>query len=113
MSEAKHTPGPYMSYHMAVSDNLSPGAGFSVQAVVSAGGVEICRMTPAASQSDVALFVAAPALLAAAKRILANLNQRIDAAPGNAKPVFDGIEDLHTAINLAEERAATHTPDNR
>lgn len=41
-------------------------------------------------------------LLSAGKRILVNLEQRIDAAPSNAKPVFDGIADLHDAISKAE-----------
>lgn len=44
---------------------------------------------------------AAPALLAAAQKVLAGLNARIDAAPSNAVPVFDGIAELHTAIGKA------------
>lgn len=47
------------------------------------------------------LIAAAPELLAAAEKVLAGLNARIDAAPGNAKPLFDGIADLHDAIGHA------------
>jgi hypothetical protein len=43
-------------------------------------------------------------LVAAAKRVLAGLEARIDEAPGNAKPVFDGIAELHDALSLAEGR---------
>lgn len=50
------------------------------------------------------LHEAAPKLLAAAKTVLAGLTARIDAAPGDAVPVFDGIADLHTAIAKAEGR---------
>lgn len=45
------------------------------------------------------------ALLSAAKRVLADLNTRIDVATATEAPVpiFDGIGDLHDAINLAEK----------
>ena len=37
-------------------------------------------------------------LLEAGKQVVAELNARIDAAPDNAKPVFQGLAELHTAI---------------
>lgn len=38
-------------------------------------------------------------LHAAASRVLAGLNARIDAAPDSAKPVFDGIAELHAVLS--------------
>lgn len=43
------------------------------------------------------------ALLEAAKRVLAGLNERIDNAPKDAVPLFAGIAELHDAISLAEK----------
>jgi len=40
-------------------------------------------------------------LVAAGQIVLAGLNARIDAAPSSAKPVFNGIADLHDAIRHA------------
>lgn len=45
-------------------------------------------------------------LLAAARKVYADLNARIDAAPDDAKPVFGGIADLHDAINKATKGTA-------
>lgn len=47
------------------------------------------------------------ALLSAAKKVLVGLDARIKAADGNGMsvPVFDGIGELHDAINLAESGA--------
>jgi hypothetical protein len=50
---------------------------------------------------------AEPELLAAAKKVLAGLEARIEAAPPEAVPVFDGIVDLHDAIGRAERRQPT------
>ena len=47
------------------------------------------------------LIAAAPQLLSAARKVLAGLEALIDAAPSTAKPVFDGIADLHAAIGHA------------
>lgn len=44
-------------------------------------------------------------LLDAARKVLAGLNARIDAAHGNAVPLFDGIADLHDAIGAVERQA--------
>jgi hypothetical protein len=41
-------------------------------------------------------------LLEAAKTVLADLNARIEQAPNDRVPVFNGIADLHTAIARAE-----------
>lgn len=38
----------------------------------------------------------------AATTVLHGLNQRIDAAPDDAKPVFHGIAELHSALQPAE-----------
>lgn len=43
-------------------------------------------------------------LLVAAELILAELNARIDVAPAEAKPVFNGISELHTAITNVKEK---------
>lgn len=40
------------------------------------------------------------ALREAAQKVYAGLNARIDAAPANAVPLFDGIAELHDAINF-------------
>lgn len=36
----------------------------------------------------------------AAEQVLAGLNQRIEDAPPDAKPVFHGIAELHAAISM-------------
>lgn len=54
------------------------------------------------SKRDQRIRAAAPDLYAAAKVVLDGLNARIDAAPRDAIPVFDGIALLHAAINKAE-----------
>lgn len=40
-------------------------------------------------------------LLSAAKKVMAGLNTRIDEAPKTSVPVFDGMFELHDAINRA------------
>lgn len=39
----------------------------------------------------------------AAEQVLAGLNQRIEASPLNAKPVFHGIAELHDAISAPSQ----------
>lgn len=106
---AHHTGGPWLA---AAAPSMHGWP------VVNGKGRLICRMgwlpkqpdeeadAFAAFEAEVAanarLIAAAPKLLAAAKRVLAGLNERIDAAPGDAVPVFDGIVDLHDAIGKAE-----------
>lgn len=46
-------------------------------------------------------------LLTASKNVLNGLLARIDAAPGTAVPVFDGIADLHAAINRFDEQTVS------
>lgn len=51
------------------------------------------------SEADVSwLLKRVGEFLEAGKQIVAELNARIDAAPGNAKPVFRGLAELHSAI---------------
>lgn len=59
--------------------------------------------------ADARLLVAAPELLAAAKRVYAHLTARIAAAPSDSVPLFDGIADLHDAINRADPPPANET----
>lgn len=40
----------------------------------------------------------------AAQRVLDGLNRRIDAAPSDCVPVFDGIADLHAALSADGEK---------
>jgi hypothetical protein len=53
---------------------------------------------------DANLIAAAPCLLKAAERLLAELHARIDCAPKDAVPVFIGIAALSDAINKARGR---------
>jgi glycerate kinase len=47
------------------------------------------------------------AVCEAAQAVLDGLNARIDTAPANAVPVFDGIAELHSALSALEERERT------
>lgn len=47
------------------------------------------------------VFAAAPNLLRAAEKILAHLHGRIERAGPASVPVFEGIAELHDAINKA------------
>lgn len=58
----------------------------------------------AESKANALLVAASPDLLDAAKKVMAGLVARIEAAPSNSVPVFDGIAELHDAINKAEGR---------
>jgi len=63
----------------------------------------IVAWTTRGSEDKARLIAAAPELLKAAQIVLAGLNARIDQA-SNARmpvPVFNGIADLHDAINKA------------
>lgn len=48
-----------------------------------------------------ALLASHDRIVEAGRKVLAHLNDRIDAAPDNAKPVFLGIADLHDAVNAS------------
>lgn len=45
------------------------------------------------------LCIVAAELVPAARRVLTGLNDRIDAASSGSVPLFDGIADLHDALN--------------
>lgn len=47
------------------------------------------------------------ALVAAAEHVLAGLNARIDAADKSAVPVFNGIAELHSAIQQVKQAQAS------
>lgn len=99
---AAHTPGewrkegpdPFGDY------NILPPApeNLAIAAVVSN------LRSPEEVYANACVFTAASQLLAAAEKVLAHLNARIDQAPSNAKPVFIGIVDLHDAIAAARGR---------
>jgi hypothetical protein len=59
------------------------------------------------SKARANLFAAAPDLLAAAEKIFAHLNTRLDEAikQGGNLPFFDGIGELHDAINKAKGKS--------
>jgi hypothetical protein len=59
-------------------------------------------LEPKAAAHLARVLAAGTALLAAGEKVLADLEARIDAAPSDAKPVFNGIADLHDAINQAK-----------
>jgi len=92
---AKHTPGPWRF--------RNTGATIRAGSVKDSTLTEVAFLPPRSNrEADACLITAAPDLLDAAKKVLAGLNARIDAAPGNALPVFDGIADLYAAIAKAE-----------
>lgn len=78
------------------TDEIIDAEGFTL------AGVCGDRTAPEEDRAIGALMAAAPDLLAAAKKVLAGLNARIDAADPRAVPVFDGIAELSGAINKAE-----------
>lgn len=103
MNEVKHTPGPFFTTcpHGGTIYVEARLRGSTIQEVAAIGPTE----TPEQQQANAKLFAAAPDLLAAAMKVLSGLNARIDAAVENrtATPVFDGIADMHDAINKATQ----------
>ncbi|MCM8743592.1 hypothetical protein [Pseudomonas koreensis] len=100
---SKHTPGPWRSgkWGASIIANTPVKGGINgSDAVESYGGHLIAESI---SECNMSLIIAAPDLLAAAIKVLNGLNERIDSATENrtATPVFDGIADLHDAINKA------------
>jgi len=69
-------------------------------AVMNAGSI-ISASEPGDELHDARLIAAAPELLEAAQIVLAGLNARIEGADLESVPVFDGIADIHDAINKA------------
>jgi hypothetical protein len=102
--EMKHTAAPW------TADNAGDGlwvTGADTMAPV------ICDLVPRDAdvyteedEANAFLIAAAPDLLAAAEKVLAGLNARIDFAAKvkSPVPIFDGIADLSDAINKARGR---------
>jgi hypothetical protein len=70
--------------------------------------VEKLLLTPdcdVAAMRDACVEAAAhiEALAEAAQRVLDGLNKRIDEAPANCVPLFDGIAELHAALSNLRE----------
>lgn len=59
------------------------------------------KKTDPQAEANARLIAAAPDLYEAGAKVLAGLLARIDAADRSAVPVFDGIADLHDALNKA------------
>lgn len=100
MSGVKHTPGPWELVSLS-----GYGAPFSIRmpyiATTANVGQTHYGVQSVRRREDAILIAAAPDLLAAAQRVLAGLNARIDAADPSSVPVFHGIVDLHDAISRA------------
>lgn len=70
-------------------------------------GFPVCRVTEYVSDQAETVAVlmnrgtVAGDLYEAGAKVMAGLLARIDAAPSTAKPVFDGIAELHDALNRA------------
>ena len=101
--ETKHTPGPWHVQDDHGRRYIETGGNDDTIAEIHRrrrkGSVYSC----AEAGANASLIAAAPDLLSAAIKVLNGLNERIDAAVENrtATPVFDGIADLHDAINKA------------
>lgn len=97
----KWTEGPRASVRISL---VNPESGYESETVgtVSAAGWSVIDAVMCGRES---VYAAAPDLHAAAVRVLAGLNARIDAADRTSVPVFDGIAELHDAINKANPAA--------
>ncbi|MFN3836740.1 MAG: hypothetical protein ACK4MI_03410 [Brevundimonas sp.] len=105
-----HTPGPWR-IDVSGSEDWSvdyDGPSSTYMTICGARPQPVCfAVEPSAYDNDeeieanARLIAAAPELLAAAQRVLAGLNARIDAADPSSVPVFHGIVDLHDAISRA------------
>lgn len=100
MSEAKHTPGPWRVF-IAKGGHAIIGIGELTGEGVADCGFGVWRGGSEEAMANARLIAAAPELLEAAQTVLAGLLVRIDAAPSSSKPVFNGIAELHDAINKA------------
>jgi hypothetical protein len=93
-TKARYTPGPWtIDYKQGYWPYVVRGE--SGMSIMDRGGDH------GRASADARLIAAAPDLLASAKRVLEHLEARIIEAPSNAVPVFDGIAELHDAINKA------------
>lgn len=94
------TPGPWEIEPVYVNEESYVVAHYYIH-----GGpdhVEVADLIK--NEADAKLIEAAPDLLAAARKVLAGLNLRLDhaAQTGAPSPIFFGIGDLHDAIAKAE-----------
>lgn len=99
MDRGQHTPGPWHRNIPPASKypTIFAGRNTHVAAVVRGRNLSDAEM-----EANCDLIAAAPDLLAAAKKVLADLNSRIAAAPDSAVPVYNGIADLAAAVAKAE-----------
>lgn len=112
-AEVGHTPGPWgvITDHQGCKSIYQLGVGedggiFAITEIGYTHG----RADEAEDEANTRLICAAPDLLAAAEKVLAGLEARIEAAPPNAVPVFDGIAELHDAINKARDHSRPSHP---
>lgn len=116
MSEMKHTPLPWRGDDLtgfiwcaSAKGGNRPVLEIRGWGYLTGGGHGALGLSGAAAREEqeaVCAYVVKAvnsheALVAAATRVLAGLTARIEAAPGDAAPVFDGIAELHAALNLA------------
>jgi len=97
----RHTPGPWTVVEYGDGDNLAIHDGDSENRICFMATHGGSQKQWEAIQANAELIAAVPDLLEAAQKIYAHLIARIDAAPSTAKPVFDGIVELHDAIAKA------------
>lgn len=97
----KHTPGPWSINDHHGKRYIEPT--FEDSAIATIHKIGSGPRLAQEYEANGKLIAGAPALLAAAIKVLNGLNERIDSATENrtATPVFDGIADLHDAINKA------------
>ncbi|ANF84765.1 hypothetical protein A7J50_1331 [Pseudomonas antarctica] len=100
--ETKHTPGPWRIGTPGPNGCYTVGTKRGLMTAMVAHSINEPDQAEQAN-ADAKLIAAAPDLLAAAIKVLNGLNERIDSATENrtATPIFDGIADLHDAINKA------------
>ena len=110
---AGHTPGPWVQF---LDENV-----IEILPAMRDWAIASLPLFESDAYANAALIAAAPTLLAqrdalaealrgleaAGDRVYHDLEQRIRAASASAVPVFDGLADLHDAINRARTALET------